>query len=164
MMANGEMVKILSHTDVTRYLEFKQIAGSYVYRDGRISKVPSNEVEAVMSSLMGLFEKRRAKKFFEWVQGWKEDNLATHQGLSLDQTPMSAVYAKFGLELGTQDFIGHAMALHLDDSCVSLISSLALISYSQILMSPHCAQILEPTGARNVRSYRPLHFLHGPLR
>lgn len=81
MMANGEMTKMLVHTDVTRYLEFKQIAGSFVYRDGRISKVPSTEMEAVRSPLMGLFEKRRAKKFFEWVQGWKENDLATQQGL-----------------------------------------------------------------------------------
>lgn len=72
MMANGELVKMLVHTDVTRYMEYKQIAGSYVYRDGRISKVPATEMEAVKSSLMGLFEKRRAKRFFEWIQGgWR---------------------------------------------------------------------------------------------
>ncbi|KAL8277926.1 hypothetical protein RQP46_009745 [Phenoliferia psychrophenolica] len=116
MMANGEMTKMLVHTDVTRYLEFKQIAGSFVYRDGRISKVPSTEMEAVRSPLMGLFEKRRAKKFFEWVQGYKEDDPASYQGINLDVTPMIEVYTKFGLEPGTQDFIGHAMALHLDDS------------------------------------------------
>ena len=29
---------------------------------------------------------------------------------------MQEVYTKFGLEVGTQDFVGHAMALHLDDS------------------------------------------------
>lgn len=34
---------------------------------------------------------------------------------------MKAVYEKFGLESGTQDFIGHAMALHLDDECVVLM-------------------------------------------
>jgi len=28
---------------------------------------------------------------------------------------MKVVYEKFGLEAGTQDFIGHAMALYLDD-------------------------------------------------
>ena len=39
IMANSELVTILTHTDVTRYLEFKQIAGSYVFREGRISKV-----------------------------------------------------------------------------------------------------------------------------
>jgi Rab GDP dissociation inhibitor len=71
------------HTDVTRYLEFKQIAGSFVYRDGRISKVPSTEMEAVKSPLMGLFEKRRAKKFFEFLQNWSDEDPATHQGIFL---------------------------------------------------------------------------------
>lgn len=80
MMANGEFTKMLVHTDVTRYLEFKQIAGSFVYRDGRISKVPSTEMEAVTSPLMGLFEKRRAKKFFEWVQNYKEEDPNSYQG------------------------------------------------------------------------------------
>lgn len=80
IITSGELTKILVHTEVTRYLEFKQIAGSFVYRDGKISKVPSTEFEAVKSPLMGLFEKRRAKKFFEFLQGWKDDDPATHQG------------------------------------------------------------------------------------
>ena len=80
MMANGEMTKMLVHTDVTRYLEFKQIAASYVFRDGRIAKVPSTEMEAVRSPLMGLFEKRRAKKFFEWIQDYKHEDPSTHGG------------------------------------------------------------------------------------
>jgi Rab GDP dissociation inhibitor len=133
------------HTDVTRYLEFKQIAGSFVYRDGRISKVPSTEMEAVKSPLMGLFEKRRAKKFFEFLQNWRDEDPATHQGIffsflvyfvsrslrimiinnydigiNLDADTMRNVYEKFGLEPGTQDFIGHAMALYLDDEYVQL--------------------------------------------
>jgi len=134
IFASGELTKILVHTEVTRYLEFKQIAGSFVYRDGRISKVPSTEMEAVKSPLMGLFEKRRAKKFFEFLQNWKDDDPATHQGnlqlrthrlskrltlydvgIDLDVDSMRVVYEKFGLESGTQDFIGHAMALYLDD-------------------------------------------------
>ncbi|PWN49248.1 rab GTPase activator [Violaceomyces palustris] len=116
MMANGELTKMLVHTDVTRYLEFKQIAASYVYRDGKIAKVPSTEMEAVRSPLMGLFEKRRAKKFFEFLQNWNDQDPATHQGLDLDSVSMEKVFAHFGLEPGTRDFIGHAMALHLDDS------------------------------------------------
>ncbi|KAL7417646.1 GDP dissociation inhibitor [Mrakia frigida] len=119
IIASGELTKILIHTDVLRYLEFKQIAGSFVYRDGRISKVPSTEMEAVRSSLMGLFEKRRAKKFFEFVQGWKDDDPVTHQGLNLDTDSMKKVYEKFGLEAGTQDFVGHAMALYLDDDYIT---------------------------------------------
>ena len=115
ILASGELTKILVHTDVTRYLEFKQIAGSFVYRDGKISKVPSNESEAIRSPLMGLFEKRRARNFFLYVQGWKADDPATHQGFDADTQTMKELYAKFGLEPGTQDFIGHAMALWLDD-------------------------------------------------
>ena len=79
-MANGEMTKMLVHTDVTRYLEFKQIAGSYVLRDGRIAKVPATEMEAIKSPLLGLFEKRRARNFFLWVQNYNEENPSTHQG------------------------------------------------------------------------------------
>ncbi|PBK77392.1 rab GTPase activator [Armillaria solidipes] len=119
IIASGELTRILVHTDVTRYLEFKQIAGSFVYREGRISKVPSTEMEAVRSPLMGLFEKRRAKKFFEFLQNWKDDDPATHQGINLDKDTMKAVYDKFGLEPGTQDFIGHAMALYLDDDYIT---------------------------------------------
>jgi len=67
------------------------------------------------SPLMGLFEKRRAKNFFSFLQNWKDDDPATHQGVNLDRDSMKTVYEKFNLEPGTQDFIGHAMALYLDD-------------------------------------------------
>ncbi|TIA70629.1 hypothetical protein E3P92_02564 [Wallemia ichthyophaga] len=116
ILASGELTKILVHTDVTRYLEFKQIAGSFVLRDKTVSKVPSTEYEAVRSSLMGLFEKRRARNFFLFIQNYRDDDPSTHSGIDLDSHPMQAVYNKFGLEAGTQDFIGHAMALYLDDS------------------------------------------------
>jgi len=40
IMACGNLVKILLHSKVTRYLEFKSIDGSYVFKDGKIQKVP----------------------------------------------------------------------------------------------------------------------------
>jgi hypothetical protein len=42
-------------------------------------------------------------------------------GINLDVDTMRAVYEKFGLEPGTQDFIGHAMALYLDDGCAQFL-------------------------------------------
>lgn len=116
LMANGELTNILVHTDVTKYIEFKQIGGSYVYRAGRISKVPSNEMEALKSSLMGIFEKRRMKRFLEFVAAYDEDVSSTHQGLNLDENTMDDIYTHFGLERGTKDFIGHAMALWANDN------------------------------------------------
>lgn len=49
LMANGQLVKLLIHTGVTRYLEFKSVEGSYVYKGGKISKVPADEKEALAS-------------------------------------------------------------------------------------------------------------------
>lgn len=136
-MANGELTNILVSTGVTRYLEFKQIAGSYVQqgsgKSANVAKVPSDAGEALRSSLMGMFEKRRAKKFLEWVGEFKEDDPATHQGknnelalsvasgadiktgLNLATATMKDVYDKFGLEESTRDFVGHSMALYQSD-------------------------------------------------
>ncbi|KAJ3178521.1 Rab GDP dissociation inhibitor alpha [Irineochytrium annulatum] len=114
-MASGEFVNILYHTDVTRYLEFRQVAGSYVFRDDHISKVPASQQEALTSSLMNLMEKTRAKSFFEFIQSYDFKDPGTQKGLDLDKVTMADVYKKFGLEPGTQDFIGHSLALWLDD-------------------------------------------------
>lgn len=42
-------MQLLIHTGVTRYLEFKMVDGSYVYKAGKIYKVPADEKEALAS-------------------------------------------------------------------------------------------------------------------
>merc|ERR1712196_393525 len=74
IMACGKLVKMLIHTKVTRYLEFRSLDASYVYRNGKIYKVPATKMEVVSNGLLGLFEK------------------------------------------GTREFVGHAMALQLNDA------------------------------------------------
>jgi Rab GDP dissociation inhibitor len=37
-------------------------------------------MEALRSPLMGIFEKRRMKKFMEFIANYKEEDPATHQG------------------------------------------------------------------------------------
>ncbi|WRX14672.1 GDP dissociation inhibitor - like 2 [Theobroma cacao] len=113
MMANGGLVRILIHTDVTKYLNFKAVDGSFVYNKGKIYKVPATDVEALKSPLMGLFEKRRARKFFIYVQDYEDNDPKSHEGLDLNKFLQ---YRKYGLEDDTIDFIGHALALHIDDS------------------------------------------------
>lgn len=117
MMSCGELVDILISTDVTRYLEFMLVSGSYVYRKGTgIAKVPSTVSEALSSPLMGFFEKRRLREFLEYVQGADPENPGTWGSHDLGRISFSALAKqKFNLEDGTVDFIGHAMALHLDD-------------------------------------------------
>ena len=141
LMANGQLVKLLIHTGVTRYLEFKSVEVSYVLgKAGKISKVPANELEALSSGelssiepcyneamkfsinltcifvdLMGLFEKRRFKNFLAYAQDFREDDPKTWKDFDPRTQTMAQLYEKYGLDENTQDFTGHALALYRDD-------------------------------------------------
>lgn len=52
LMANGKLVKMLVMTGVNKYLEFKQVDGSYVLKDGKINKVPATDTEALSTPLV----------------------------------------------------------------------------------------------------------------
>jgi Rab GDP dissociation inhibitor len=118
LMANGQLVKLLIHSGVTRYLEFKSVEGSYVYRKGgKIHKVPSNESEALGSSLMGLMEKRRFRNFVAWASDYDAKNQGTRKGIA-PTAPMKDAFDKYGLDQNTIDFIGHALALYRDDKYI----------------------------------------------
>merc|ERR1712000_242362 len=101
LMSNGELTNILVSTDVTRYIEFRQVAGSYVQQGqgskATVAKVPSTAGEALSSPLMGLFEKRRVRNFLEWIGAYKEDDPATHKGIDIQNSTMKDVYDKFGI-------------------------------------------------------------------
>lgn len=91
LMANGQLVKMLLFTEVTRYLDFKVTEGSFVYREERSTRVPSTEAEALASSLMGLFEKRRFRKFLVYVANFDENDPQTFEAL-IQKTSMREVY------------------------------------------------------------------------
>lgn len=116
IMGGGKLVRVLVRTKVTRYLEFKAVDGSFVFSSGRVERVPATDMEALRSPLLGLLEKRRARNFFIFVQDYKEEDPRTHGGRDLRRMPMAALYAEFGLAPATVDFVGHALALHTDDS------------------------------------------------
>ena len=131
IMAGGELTKFLIFTDVTKYLEFKQVDGSYVYKGGQVYKVPANEKEALASSLMGIFEKRRFQKFLVFVTNFDENDHKTWQGVDPHKTTMEEVYKKFGLDSNTADFTGHSIALYLNDAyksqpCLEAIKKIQL--------------------------------------
>ncbi|KAJ1440823.1 rab GDP dissociation inhibitor alpha putative [Ochromonadaceae sp. CCMP2298] len=121
IMACGKLVKILLHSKVTRYLEFKSIDGSYVFKDAKVQKVPATPGEALNSSLMGFFEKRKFRNFLLFLSAYEKDKPATYmKGKSLDQMTMRQLYAEFGLDENTQSFTGHAMALQCDDDYLDM--------------------------------------------
>jgi Rab GDP dissociation inhibitor len=125
IMANGNLVKILLHTKVTRYLEWKCVDGSYVYQYQKggmfssakavIHKVPANDSEALKSPLMGLWEKKRCRSFYIYVQDIDFADSKTWGGIDINNAPMRDVFKKYKLEDNTIDFLGHAVALYPND-------------------------------------------------
>lgn len=116
IMAGGNMVRMLVHTQVTKYLEFKLVEGSFVYSSGRPHKVPATPREAMTSGLMTLFEKNRCRGFFSFVHNYDPADPATHDGLDLTTMTMAQLYKYYGLQPETIGFVGHALALYRDDS------------------------------------------------
>lgn len=116
MMANGNLVQVLLHTDVVKYLEFKAVDGSYVLQKGKIYKVPASDMEALKSSLVGLLEKRVARNLLLYVQEYDVNDPKTHKGLDLNKMTMLELYKYWNVNEQTIDFCGHAIALHTDDA------------------------------------------------
>jgi len=119
IMACGNLVKVLLHTKVTRYLEFKSVQGSYVMKDDAIWKVPSTASEALSTGLMGMFQKRKFKNYLTWVQNYVQEDPKTHETLDVTKVTNKQVFDYWGLDENTTAFVGHAMALYLDDSYLS---------------------------------------------
>ncbi|KAL5069037.1 hypothetical protein RYX36_019924 [Vicia faba] len=67
IVANGMIVRVLIHTDVTKYLYFRAVDGSFVFNKAKVHKVPSNDMEALKSPLMGIFEKTACAQVFSFM-------------------------------------------------------------------------------------------------
>ena len=135
IMACGNLTKMLLHTKVTRYLDFKSVSGSYVYKGGKILKVPATPEEALRSPLMGLFEKRRFRKFLLYVDQYKAEDPNTHEQRDLKTMTMRQLYEAFGLQPDTHQFISHAMCLqldekHMDSPALPTVQELQVYCYS----------------------------------
>jgi len=64
---------------------------------------------------MGLFEKRRCKNFFQFIQKYNPNDPKTWEKLDLKKAPFGDLIKHFELEPNTTDFIGHAVALYTND-------------------------------------------------
>jgi len=125
LMAGGQLVKVLVHTGVSNYIEFKPVDGSFVYssKAGKICKVPSTPEDATKSSLMSMMEKTRMMQFTLWVS---KVNLAdrktwvagmmTKKRLELDTITGKEFFKYWALEQATIDFLTHATCLYRDES------------------------------------------------
>lgn len=153
IMSGGQLVKVLIHTGVANYMEFKPVDGSYVYRQssgsssargpggGKVHKVPVTPTEAMKSSLMGMMEKTRMAQFTQWVAKVDLDNEATWKAgtLVVSKMPLKTMtckdfFAYWKLEPPTIEFLTHACALYRDDSFMAM-PALGLLRRMQLYLN-----------------------------
>ena len=125
LMAGGQLVKVLIHTGVANYMEFKPVDGSFVFSSkvGKVCKVPATPDDAMKSSLMSMMEKTRMMQFTLWVAKVKLGDRKTWEAgtmkktkLALDTMTGDAFFSYWGLAKDTVDFLTHACCLYRDDS------------------------------------------------
>ena len=129
MLRNSPIVKIFLITDIYNYIEWKTIEQVYVYQydkggmfsspKGVLYKIPQNQDEIWSSDILGIFEKNRCKKFYNYIYDLiftEKNGIKTTENIDINNISFKELGNKFGLEDNTLDFIGHAIALYSDDN------------------------------------------------
>lgn len=70
---------------------------------------------------MGLFEKRRFKKFLGFIANFDENDPKTMEGVDPNTTTMRDIFKKFSLGQEVIDFTGHSLALYRTDESVAFL-------------------------------------------
>jgi len=112
----GDLVKMLIHSGVTRYLEFKHVGGSFVYNTNKLYEVPVTAKAALVSPLLGVFQRVRVTMFFKWIAGYAEEDKKTWDKVDPFKNTMKEIYEYFKVDEGNQTFIGHVIALYTNDA------------------------------------------------
>ncbi|MEQ2197475.1 hypothetical protein XENOCAPTIV_030063 [Xenoophorus captivus] len=84
-------------------------------RDWNVDLIPKF---LMANDLMGMFEKRRFRKFLVFVANFDENDPKTFEGVDPKSTTMRDVYKKFDLGQDVIDFTGHALALYRTDEYI----------------------------------------------
>ncbi|XP_036595699.1 rab GDP dissociation inhibitor beta-like [Trichosurus vulpecula] len=135
LMAGGQLMKILTRLDALRFLDLRVVDASFLYKSGRIHKVPATESEALTSGLMGLFEKRRFRKFFLYALNFDQQDPRTHEGVDPLKTTVRDLFGIFDFGHDVRAFAGHVLALsrtnsYLDHPCLETLAKIQLYALS----------------------------------
>ena len=119
MLRNSPIIKLFLIADIYNYIEWKTIDQVYIYQydkggmfsspKGIIYKIPQNQEEVWGSDILGIFEKNRCKKFYNYINNisFGENNIIKNtENININEISFKELGNKFGLEENTLDFIG----------------------------------------------------------
>jgi len=78
--------------------------------------VPATDTEVLKTPLLGLFEKKRAGGFYKYLDKVDIADSKTWGKHALDKLTMKELFKAFSLSDDCVDFLGHALAMYVDDS------------------------------------------------
>jgi len=81
-----------------------------------VCKVPANDMEALKSPLMSLFEKKRLINLYKYMDKVDVEDPKTWGKVNIKKQPMKDVFDQYSLAANSIDFLGHAVALNTDDT------------------------------------------------
>ncbi|KAI5168400.1 Rab GDP dissociation inhibitor [Pancytospora epiphaga] len=108
MFQDSQLKEFLLEHEIHNLVSFTSIKGSFLYTD-ELHSIPTTEVQSLRSSVVSLLQKPRVIRFFWNVRAFFKDKSVT-----VKET-MRQEFEKFGLNSKSIDFIGHAIALNLND-------------------------------------------------
>jgi Rab GDP dissociation inhibitor len=113
LLADSKMFKMLVKYKIDDYIEFTTIPGSFVWKR-KLHSVPTNETQSVTSGVVGMWQKPKVMRFFWNVRDYAKAKME-RRPYKFKKT-MREEFEGYGLSEESMEFIGHAVALNLDDS------------------------------------------------
>lgn len=112
-LTDSDMLKMLVKHNIDDYLEFCRIPGSFIWKK-RLHSVPTNETQSMTTGVVGIWQKPKVMRFFWNVRDYAK---AVLEGRTYKfKSTMREEFEGYGLNEDSMEFIGHAIALNLDDS------------------------------------------------
>lgn len=108
LLQDSKLKDFLLDNQIEDMVLFGPIKGSYVYTD-KLHSIPTSEVDALKSSVLSFKEKYKVVKFFYNIRK------IFNNSLNPMKTTMLEEFKSFGLKDETIEYIGHAIALNLND-------------------------------------------------
>lgn len=109
LLRDSPLKDFLVSNEIHELVSFVSVRGSYLFSD-RQHRVPATEAQSLKSSAVSFLQKPRVMRFF-----WNVRAVSKDPGASMRET-VREEFAHYGLNRESIDFIGHAVALNLDDS------------------------------------------------
>lgn len=113
LLANSDVVNLIVKYKVDESLDFVNIPGSFIFKK-KLHSVPASESQSLKTGLVGFWEKPYVMKFFWDVKKYGQQR----ENYKFEDT-MRDVFNKYGLSDDVREFIGHGIALNLNDSYLS---------------------------------------------